>query len=401
MKNVEVELYKTKKILNAHKDSDKGWFWVRYSAYPYKGCSNGCRYCYEWDQKYAPHKDYRLLDKIVMVKENSVELLRKELARQPRDVACVGSWQPVEAQYMLSRKMLEVVYELKFPLMIIERAPLLCRDIDILSDISRETDAYVGYTIVATRDDATRLLFEPRGPSVKGRFQAMKRIADAGILIGTLAMPILPFIFDSDEELRTLVKMTADSGGRFVLFGGLTLWGTCKTVYYETLERAHCAFPSGFPQEARSVLENGAILWGKKTEEWDTNKAKKAKWVRRCHITIAEECAKQGINHFIPRPVSFSPPELQYNKQLAGKLYFKMRDIQMLGESSYRSMAYFRAGRTIDNLAVDIRELYKEKGKPGLLALESIGDKLGGEIENSIKEAVLDESQKGSKVLNE
>ncbi|NLI97870.1 hypothetical protein GX441_04330 [bacterium] len=374
MRDVEIQLYQTKKIINDHKHADEGWFWVRYSAYPYKGCSNGCRYCYEWDEKYAPMKDYRLLDKVVMVKENAVERLKKELPRKIKDVVCVGDWQPVEAKYRLSRKMLEIVYQLKFPLMIIERAPLLTRDLDILSDISKQTDAYVGFTIVATSDDQIRLHFEPRGPSVKGRFSSMRRIADAGVMIGTLAMPILPYIFDSDEELRTLVKMTADSGGRFVLFGGLTLWGTCKDVYYEALKRAP-AILAGSPQE------HEAFLWDKKTEEWNQNKAIQSQWGRRCHLAIAEECERQGITHYIPRPVSFFPRELRRNKEIAGNLFIKARESWMLSESPYRSHAFTKAGRAVDSLTEDIGDLYRRKGRQGLLALEGIGEKLASEIE--------------------
>jgi len=362
VRNVTVKTYQAKRILNVHKRADEGWFWTRYSAIPYKGCVHGCRYCYCWDEKYAPHPDHLSLDRVVMVKQNAPELLRRELAKKPRDVVAVGDWQPVEAEYRLSRRMLEVVRELRFPLMVIERAPLLTRDLDILVDISAQTDAYVGFTIVTPRDDDTRLHFEPKGPSSAGRFRTMRRIADAGMMIGTLAMPILPHVFDSDEELRTLVRMTADVGGRFVLFGGLTLWGTCRDVYYQALREFN---PSLIPA----------------TEEWNANKARKTRWVRRCHLTIAEECARVGIKHYIPRPVSFYPPQLQGNKRIAGMLYLKARDMEMEGQSKYRVGAYYKAGRTIDSLLVDLGDLYREKGRAGLLALEGVGERLASEIE--------------------
>lgn len=362
MKNVRIELYKTKKIINDHKHSDKGWFWARYSAYPYKGCAHGCRYCYEWDQKYAPHKDYRLLDKVVIIKENAAERLKRELPRKPKDVIVSGDWQPVEARYRLSRKMLEIIRQLGFPLMIVERAPLLARDLDILTDISAQTDCYVGFSIVTVRDDDVRRLFEPRGPSTKGRFKAMKRIADAGVMIGTLGMPVLPYIFDSDEELRGLVRRTADSGGRFVLFGGMTLWGTCKEIYYQALQ--------GYDKSLIPAME-----------EWDKVKAKKTQWVRRCHLTIAEECYKVGITHYIPRPVSFYPENLRRNKRIAGMLYVKGRDLEMEGQSRYRARAYFKAGETLDNLDKDIGEIYRRKGRDGLLGLPGVGEKLTREIE--------------------
>jgi hypothetical protein len=127
------------------------------------------------------------------------------------------------------------------------------------------------------------------------------------------------------------------------------------------------------------------MLWSKKTDLWDTNKAKKTQWVRRCHLTIAEECEKQGISHYIPRPVSFYPKELRSNKLLAARLFVKARDMDMEGQSSYRSRAYFKAGRTISQLLVDLGTIYREKGRAGLLALEGIGEKLASEIEELLE----------------
>ena len=52
---MEYQTYSAKKILNIHKHPDGGWFWVKYSAYPYLGCYFGCEYCYERDEKYLPY----------------------------------------------------------------------------------------------------------------------------------------------------------------------------------------------------------------------------------------------------------------------------------------------------------------------------------------------------------
>ena len=48
--------YRPKTILNIHKHVDGGWFWDKYSAFPYAGCEWGCAYCYSRDEKYNPHK---------------------------------------------------------------------------------------------------------------------------------------------------------------------------------------------------------------------------------------------------------------------------------------------------------------------------------------------------------
>ena len=50
------KVYKTKAILNIHKHCDSGWFWNKYSAFPYIGCEWSCEYCYCRDEKYNPHK---------------------------------------------------------------------------------------------------------------------------------------------------------------------------------------------------------------------------------------------------------------------------------------------------------------------------------------------------------
>jgi len=39
--------YQARKVLNSYKHIDGGWFWNKYSVYPYVGCQFGCEFCYE------------------------------------------------------------------------------------------------------------------------------------------------------------------------------------------------------------------------------------------------------------------------------------------------------------------------------------------------------------------
>ncbi|MBD3285136.1 hypothetical protein GF338_02245 [candidate division WOR-3 bacterium] len=50
-----------------------------------------------------------------------------------------------------------------------------------------------------------------------------------------------------------------------------------------------------------------------------------------------------------------------------------------------RAAACFKAARTIDGLLVDIRDIYKEKGRAGLLTLDNVGEKLTGVIEGLLR----------------
>jgi DNA repair photolyase len=71
--------YKPKKILNTHKHADS-WFWDKYSAHPYVGCEHGCEYCYSRETKYLPYINPADFSKIIKIKENAPELLRKATA---------------------------------------------------------------------------------------------------------------------------------------------------------------------------------------------------------------------------------------------------------------------------------------------------------------------------------
>ena len=98
--------YKPRKILNSHKHADS-WFWDKYSAHPYIGCEHGCEYCYSRETKYSRYKDPADFSKIIKIKENAPELLRKELSRVPRDIVIVGDYQPIEQKTELSQEITE------------------------------------------------------------------------------------------------------------------------------------------------------------------------------------------------------------------------------------------------------------------------------------------------------
>jgi DNA repair photolyase len=151
--------------------------------------------------------------------------VRKELPGLPHEVISCGDWQqPAEDRYRLSRGMLEVVRDLGFPLFIVERSPLLTRDLDLLVEINRQTWVAV-LSSISNVDPVLKRAFEPRSPGVKRRLQAMEQLAKAGILVGTSMMPILPLVGDEESHLDDLVRATRDHGGSCVLGGGLTMDG--------------------------------------------------------------------------------------------------------------------------------------------------------------------------------
>ncbi|MCG2767970.1 MAG: hypothetical protein L6435_06245, partial [Anaerolineae bacterium] len=222
---LEFEEYRPRKIVNVHRHVDGAWFWDKYSAHPYVGCRSGCEFCYQRGGHYLGRRDPDTFDTLIRVKVNAVELLRKELSRLDRDVITCGDWQqPAEERYRLSRGMLEVVRDLGFPLFIVERSPLLSRDLDILMEINHQAWVGVVYSI-SSLDPALKQAFEPRSPGVNFRLEAMEKLAAAGITVGTALMPVLPLVGDDEGHLEDVIRATKDHGGSFVMGGGLTMDG--------------------------------------------------------------------------------------------------------------------------------------------------------------------------------
>lgn len=356
--------YQPKRILNVHRHVDGGWLWTKYSAHPYVGCQTGCVYCYWRDEKYnmlardpATSHLSDPFSQYIKIKTNAPELLRKELSRVPRDVTSTGDYQPVDAKYGFSREMLKVCAELGFPTLIMEKSPLVLRDLDTISQINQRSWACVIFSIVHGDSKGYGEIFEPYAPRIEGRFRAMRKIADSGILTGTAFMPILPYICDDDSNLETVVRKTAESGGRFVLAAGLTMSGAQATYFLQTLKQR-------YPE----LVEKYEKLYGTSYTPVDKQ------YLGKIGLKIRDLCAKHGILDRIPRYIPEGP--LATNKRVAEYIFKRAYYMELESAPSYKIWAYKRAGWTIDELNDDISALYKRRGAKGLQTLPNIGPSL-------------------------
>ncbi|NMC75834.1 MAG: radical SAM protein [Candidatus Methanofastidiosa archaeon] len=240
------KVYSTKHILNIHKHTDGGWFWTKYSASPYIGCEYGCSYCYCRDNKYDPHK-YELepdilgledpFSEYIKIKENAPDIFRKAISNKSVDLIYLDSYQPIEKKFGYCRELLKVCLDLGFPVFINEKSPLLLKDLDILREIHDKSYINVGWSIIAARDSEKFSIFEPNSPRIESRFNAMKKLSEHNILTGTIFMPILPYISDTEENIEDLIKNTKENGGKYILDAGLTINGYCKKFFFKHLEK--------------------------------------------------------------------------------------------------------------------------------------------------------------------
>jgi len=361
--------YSPKTILNKSKRPDH-WFWTRYSAYPYLGCQHGCEFCYCRERKYYPYDDVSDFAYVVKVKQNAPALLRRALSRVQVDMIFTGDYQPAERKFMLSRQMLQVCCDLGFPVFILSRSPLVLRDLDFLRAINEQARAVVAFSVISTPDSPAYQpvrQMERLAPPPEKRFAAMEQLARAGILTGVCFMPILPGLCDDDANLRSVVRWTADHGGRFVLASGLTLADQQREFFFRVLRER---FPDrvGLYQRLYPEGSYSPVGW-----PWHT-----------IALQIKELCRHKGISDRIPRPIV--PGEKRaLNKRIVEALADQLYTMELNDESPQRTWAIRKAAWAIEDLEQDIGLVYRAMGLKGLSSIQNVGPVLAREVERLIK----------------
>ncbi|MEE9593802.1 MAG: radical SAM protein [Candidatus Hydrothermarchaeales archaeon] len=188
-----------------------------YALNPYRGCGHGCIYCY------APAvlREKRKWGEFVDVKLNIPTVLRRELRKKPRGQVGISTvtdgYQPLEKKYEVTRRCLEELAKVDFPVCIQTKSDLVLRDLDILKKFS---DVEVGFTIT-TIDDEARKRYEPGASPVEDRITALEAIAGEGIETWVFVGPIMPYI--TDRDLHRFVRRLADAGVNTILVDKLRM----------------------------------------------------------------------------------------------------------------------------------------------------------------------------------
>ena len=363
--------YKPKTILNKAKRADH-WFWTRYSAYPYLGCQHGCEFCYCREQKYSPYDDPDDFSHVIKVKENAPELLRRALKNAPLDAIFTADYQPAERKFQMSRRMLEVCLETGFPVFVLERNPGILRDLDLLKAIHQKARATVAFSIITTPDSKNYervCQMEHLAPPAKKRFEAMQKIAEAGIPVGTCMMPILPGLCDDAANLEAVVRWTANHGGSFVLASGLTLSDQQKEYFFGVLRER---FPDLLALYQRLYPPKS---YGPVGTDF-----------HQIALRVREACEKHGIRDRMPRPIV--PGEKRaLNKRVVELLADQLHEMELNAEPDHRLWAYRKAAWAIEDMAEDIGLVYRTMGLKGLQTIPNVGQPLGTVVEGFLAKA--------------
>ena len=232
--NRTMEYIPAKTIVTKTKSSE--WFGIDYNMNIYKGCCHGCIYCDSRSDCYRiDHFD------TVRAKENALQIIRDDLRRKvKKGVVGTGAmsdpYNPFEEKEKLTRHALELVDAFGFGAAIATKSSLVCRDIDILQGIAEHSPVLLKITITTPHDELSRKV-EPHVNESSKRFEAVASLNNAGIFTGILLMPVLPFLEDSEEDIRLLVRRAKEAGARFIFAQfGMTLRENQRIWYYEKLK---------------------------------------------------------------------------------------------------------------------------------------------------------------------
>jgi DNA repair photolyase len=196
-----------------------------YACAAYRGCAHSCAYCDGRAEKYFVEGDF---SRDIEARPNLPGLLDAELSRiADRGALSMGSgvsdsYQGAEAELGITGACARVLAAHAWPAVLITKSDLVLRDADAWAAVAAASACHVSVT-VTTLDESIRRRFEQGAPPSARRLEAIRALKARGCSVGVLAMPMLPYVGDSDDAFRAILREAKAAGASFVMPGGLTL----------------------------------------------------------------------------------------------------------------------------------------------------------------------------------
>jgi len=168
---------------------------IDYTVNPYVGCTHGCVYCYaRFMARHTAHQES--WGGFCDPKVNAPDVCRKQAGKIRTGRISLSSvtdpYQPLEAKYELTKRILEELAQQDFFISILTKSPLVLRDSDVFRSLGPGR-CEVGFSI-NTLDENVRLHFEPGAPSIRSRVEALESLHKSGIRTWLFIAPVLPLL---------------------------------------------------------------------------------------------------------------------------------------------------------------------------------------------------------------
>ena len=233
----------------------------------YRGCTHGCIYCDSRSDCYG--FDHSFED--IAVKQNAPELLENALKRK-RKPCMIGTgamcdpYMHCEESLGYTRKCLEIIDKYDCGVAIQTKSARILRDIDLLEKINRHSKAVVQITLTTYDENLCRII-EPNVSTTKQRYEVLKECQKRGIPTVVWLCPILPYINDTEENLRGILGYCFDAGVVGIInFGfGVTMRSGNREYFYGKLDEHFPGMKERYIKRFGDAYEcpsdNSARLW--------------------------------------------------------------------------------------------------------------------------------------------
>ncbi len=287
-----VTVLKPKTIISYNRSPDLGF---DRSINPLVGCEHGCIYCFARPSHafhdLSPGLDFETR---LFAKPDAADLLRAELgkpgyAARPMALGTnTDPYQPIEADWRITRSILEVLAETDHPVTITTKSDRVVRDIDLLAPMAAKRLATVAMSITSL-DPKVAATIEPRAPHPERRLKAVRTLADAGIPVFVSISPVIPAI--TDHELEHLLARAAEAGATFAFFIPVRLPWEVAPLFRAWLDEH-------FPDRAGKVMATIQSIRGGRDSDpgFGTRIKGQGPWADLLQTRFAIACRKHGLN---------------------------------------------------------------------------------------------------------
>lgn len=166
-----------------------------YVINPFMGCEFSCLYCYVRSNRVISRKN-KPWGEYVEIRINAPELLEKEIQIKKPKVVLLGSttecFQPIEAKYQLTKRLLGVLHKYEVEYVILTRSPYIQEYLSLL----KEGFCRKIYFTINRIIPEFKLKLEPGSPGFDLRDKAVNLLLDEGLPVIPYFSPLLPWISD-------------------------------------------------------------------------------------------------------------------------------------------------------------------------------------------------------------
>ncbi len=264
------------------------------SINPYRGCEHGCIYCFARPthafHDLSPGLDFETK---LFAKPDAPALLRAELAKPGyicRPIAFgtnTDPYQPIEADWRITRACIEVLAEHDHPITITTKSDRVTRDIDLIGAMAAKGLAAVMVSVTSL-DPRIAMTLEPRAPAPERRLGAIRKLADAGVPVHMSISPVIPAI--TDHEVEHLVERGAAAGAYAISYIPVRLPWEVAPLFEAWLD-------THFPDRKAKVMATIASLRdGKRNDpNFFTRMQGSGPWAHLLRTRMQIACRKHGL----------------------------------------------------------------------------------------------------------